>query len=198
MSDFGRVVKMNGEAASLWGRKPARAERQQLATGVGDGPRRASRRATPKLKSAPASAPTHKTVLLIDDVRLRRECLTHLLSAELPSYDVVAVGRARPWEARRAGAPDLVLIISPPLGESAIDEIVASVSGASLLLLSDTESALSIDAAAEFGVAGSLPANCGAPLLIAAIQLVLAGGRVHIPVPPAAVSQLRTGGRATG
>jgi DNA-binding NarL/FixJ family response regulator len=184
---------MNGEAASLWGRKSARAERQQLA----DSPKGATRRATPKRKSAPASVPGHKTVLLIDDVRLRRECLTQLLSAELPSADVVAVGRARPWEARRAGAPDLVLIISPPLGEPPIDEIVASVSGASLLLLSDSESDTNIDAEAEFGVAGSLPANCGAPLLIAAIQLVLAGGRVHIPAHPTAVSQPHVGGRAT-
>jgi CheY-like chemotaxis protein len=196
VSDFGSVVKMNGEAASLWRHKPARAERQQLAS-VAAAPEGAARRAPAKLKSAPASAPTHKTVLLIDDVRLRRECLTQLLSAELPSFDVVAVGRARPWEARRAGALDLVLIISSPLGEPPIDEIVASVSGASLLLLSESESALSAETAAQFGVAGSLPANCGAPLLIAAIQLVLAGGRVHIPVHPAAVSQPRAGGRAT-
>ena len=127
-----------------------------------------------------------RTLLLIDDVRLRRECLFHLLSAELPDFDVLAFATTQPPETWAAASPDIVLAREPP-GDSAggppISEIVAAANGAPVLLLTESEGDDGAPAADEPGVAGRFPAACGSDLLIAAIQLVLAGGRFQIPSP---------------
>jgi hypothetical protein len=51
-----------------------------------------------------------RTLLLIDDVRLRRECLFHLLSAELPDFDVLAFATTQPPETWAAASVDIVLV----------------------------------------------------------------------------------------
>jgi hypothetical protein len=126
-----------------------------------------------------------RTLLLIDDVRLRRECLFHLLSAELPDFDVLAFATTQPPETWAAASPDVVLA-STPSGASddelPIGEIVAAANGAPVLLLTESESDDDARAIDELGVAGRFPTTCGSDLLIAAIQIVLAGGRFQIPV----------------
>ena len=125
-----------------------------------------------------------RTLLLIDDVRLRRECLFHLLSAELPDFDVLAFATTQPPETWAAASVDIVLVsaASSNSGDGPpISEIVAAANGAPVLLLSESESDDNARTADEPGVAGRFPTACGSDLLIAAIQLVLAGGRFHIP-----------------
>lgn len=130
-----------------------------------------------------------QTLLLIDDIRLRRECLFHLLSAELPDYDVLAFSTTEPAETWAAASPDIVLASSPSgdAGERLpVSEIVAAANGAPVLLLTESDGDDRAPAAEEPGVAGRFPTACGSDLLIAAIQLVLAGGQVHIPARAAA------------
>jgi DNA-binding NarL/FixJ family response regulator len=127
--------------------------------------------------------PPVRTLLLIDDVRLRRECLYHLLSAELPEFCVVTCGAAQPPETWTAARPEIILAREPsgfPADGLPIGQIVAAANGAPVLLLTESDSGGS--EASEPGVAGRFPAVCGSDLLIAAIRLVLAGGRFQIPV----------------
>ena len=199
MADVGSVVRLNGEVASLLiGERPV-VERQRLATTVAAAPND-NGGPSPEPDEAPASAPAHKSLLLVDGVRLRRECLIHLLSAELPDFEIVAVASARPAEVWRAARPNIVVVNAPPFGGLPVGEIeeIGAATTAPVLLLSEAENGFSADQAAEFGVAGVFPATCGSSLLIAAIQLVLAGGRVQIPARPPAVLSSRIGRGATG
>jgi CheY-like chemotaxis protein len=139
------------------------------------------------------SGPT-RTLLLIDDVRLRRECLFHLLSAELPDFNVLAVAPAEPLETWTAASPDVILVNAPASGPRQTGEIVAAANGAPVLLL--TESGGDAQAADEPGIAGRFPTACGTSLLIAAIQLVLAGGRFQIPVGRVAATTSRPNNHA--
>jgi len=136
-----------------------------------------------------------RSLLLIDDVRLRRECLLHLLSAELPDFDVVAATTTQPVDSWPGAAPDLVLVSEPAVGDdgrSRIGEIIVAANGAPVLLLTDAESE-DAAAASEPGVVGQFPSACGAAVLIAAIQLALAGGRFQLSARPEAAAASRRG-----
>lgn len=140
------------------------------------------------------------TLLLIDDVRLRRECLFHLLSAELPDFDVRAVATTQSPETW-AASPDLVLASAPGSdagGGLPVSDIVALANGAPVLLLTESESDNDALGADEPGVAGRFPTACGTTLLIAAIQLVLAGGRFQIPIRPNGKTTAHPSWGATG
>ena len=129
-----------------------------------------------------------RTLLLVDEVRLRRECLFHLLSAELPDFEVLTFAKMQPPEVWAAASPDVILASASSIGSDGgplIDEIVAAANGAPVLLLTESEGEDDAPLADEPGVAGRFPTACGTALLIAAIQLVLAGGRFQIPVPAA-------------
>ena len=127
-----------------------------------------------------------RTLLLIDDLRLRRECLFHLLSAELPELEVAAVASSSPFEKWLARSPDIILVTARGDERQKIGEIVAASKSVPVLLLVESESDEDWRTANEPAVAGRFPTAHGSALLIAAIQLVLAGGRFQIPVPSAA------------
>jgi hypothetical protein len=141
-----------------------------------------------------------RTLLLIDDVRLRRECLFHLLSAELLDFDVLAFATPPPPETWAAASPDVVLASAPSGVSDAglpISQIVAAANGANVLLLTESESDDDVPVE-EPGVAGRFPTSCGSELLIAAIQLVLAGGRFQIPIRAAGKTAWRQHSGAVG
>ncbi len=142
-----------------------------------------------------------RTLLLIDDVRLRRECLFHLLSAELPNFDVLAFATTQPPETWATAFPDIVLASAPSSVSDdglPIGEIVAAANGAPVLLLTESDNDDAAPAADEPGVAGRFPTACGSDLLIAAIQLVLAGGRFQIPTRAAGKTAWRPHWGAAG
>ncbi len=142
-----------------------------------------------------------RTLLLIDDVRLRRECLFHLLSAELPNFDVLAFATTQPPETWATAFPDIVLASAPSSVSDdglPIGEIVAAANGAPVLLLTESDNDDAAPAADEPGVAGRFPTACGSDLLIAAIQLVLAGGRFQIPTRAAGKTAWRPHSGAAG
>ena len=167
-----------------------------------DGESRAS--AAPAPEGALAAGGSKKVLALIDGLRLRRECLAHLLRTRLPDFDVVVAAGVHPVDAWRMPRPDIVLLdapVAPSNGRGPMQEIAEAVAAARdvpVLLLSDAGDPLDADAAAKFGVAGLFPSNWETSLLIAAIQLVLAGGRFHIPANQPAASQSPLGDGARG
>ena len=183
------VTNLNGQSASVRG--PSTVD-----SVIGFGRHRPPLLATPRRRigdevsmrdDEDAEPRPTRTLLLIDDVRLRRECLFHLLSAELPDFDVLAFATTQPPETWAAASMDIVLVsaASSNSGDGPpISEIVAAANGAPVLLLTESESDDDARTADEPGVAGRFPTACGSDLLIAAIQLVLAGGRFQIPVRP--------------
>ncbi len=126
--------------------------------------------------------------MLIDDVTLTRECLTYLLATELKDFEIVSV--VHPRQAAECGIlPDVVLFnarVSQRSDGTLLGDIALTASAthpAPVLLLSDGEDAAEAAEAADCGLAGLLPSSCGVPLLIAAINLVVAGGRFRAPNP---------------
>ena len=133
-----------------------------------------------------AQAP--KALLLVDGVRLTRECLSHLLSTQLPDFEIVSVPYARLAGECNGGRPDVVLlnIGSARLADGPMLNDIATISTttrrAPILLLSEHSEPSEEIRAAEFGMVGLFPLTFGVSLLIAAIHLVVAGGQFHIPV----------------
>jgi DNA-binding NarL/FixJ family response regulator len=124
-------------------------------------------------------------------VRLTRECLSHLLAAQLADFEIISLEHAREASECSAFRPDVALLNvgsgrladRPVLDD--IAAILAATRHAPVLLLSEHGEADEEGRAAQAGVAGLFPSTCSVSLLIAAIHLVAAGGQFHIPSPPA-------------
>ena len=134
----------------------------------------------------PAGLPASKALLLIDDMRLTRECLTYLLATELKDFETISV--VHPQQAAECRvSPHVVLLHARATKRSDgallndIALIASATHQAPVLLLSDGEDAAEAAEAGEYGVAGAFPTSCGVPLLIAAINLVVAGGSFRVP-----------------
>jgi DNA-binding NarL/FixJ family response regulator len=134
----------------------------------------------------PTRSPATKALLLIDNVTLTRECLTHLLTTELKGFEIISV--VHPQQAAVCGvSPDVVLLKtrSKQRSDGTLRDDIALIASAThlapVLLLSDDEDGAEAAEAAEYGVAGLFPSSCGVPLLIAAINLVVAGGQFRAP-----------------
>ena len=131
-----------------------------------------------------------KTLLLIDSVRLTRECLSHLLTTQLGDFEIVTAAHAQQAAEGGAFRPDVVLLNvgSARLTDGGllndIGTIFAATRRAPMLLLSEHGEPSEESQAAEFGLVGLFPSTYGVSLLIAAIHLVVAGGQFHIPVSP--------------
>jgi DNA-binding NarL/FixJ family response regulator len=141
-----------------------------------------------------------KALLLIDGVRLTRECLSHLLTAQLGDYEIISVAHAQQAGECSAIRPDVVLLNAGParLTEGSLRDDIAAIFAAThdapMLLLSEHGEASEESQAAECGLVGLFPSTFGVPLLVAAIHLVAAGGQFHIPVTPTRRSQTRLEG----
>lgn len=128
-----------------------------------------------------------KTLLLIDNVRLSRECLVHLLQSQIPAYDVVSAASIKDAEKFLPLRPDAVLLnirstkIIDAVFKKDILKILEETDKAPVLLLSDIDDSSEACQAADTGLSGLFPSNFGIPLLIAAINLVIAGGKFYAP-----------------
>ncbi len=128
-----------------------------------------------------------KVLLLIDSVRLTRECLSQLLMSQLADYEVITVAHAHQAGEIGAFRPDVVLLNvgSARLAEGPllndISTIFSATRRAPMLLLSEHGDPSEESQAAEYGTVGLFPSTYGVSLLIAAIHLVVAGGQFHIP-----------------
>jgi DNA-binding NarL/FixJ family response regulator len=128
-----------------------------------------------------------KALLLIDGVRLTRESLSRLLQSQLPKFGIAGFANENDAGDFMALRPDVVLLnihsarISDPALKDHISAIRAAIHRAPVLLLSDNVEPGEAKQAAEAGLAGVFPSECSAPLLIAAIYLVVAGGQFYAP-----------------
>jgi len=136
----------------------------------------------------PARVGATKALLLVDNVRLTRECLTHLLVTQLADFEVVSIAHSQ--QATDCGVwPDIVLlnVRATQFANGALLDDIAAISAAThrapLLLLTESGDPIEASHATEAGAAGLFPSNCGVALLIAAINLVVAGGQFHAPTP---------------
>ena len=154
--------------------------------------------------SIASRASAAKVLLLIDSVRLTRECLSHLLTAQLGDYEIISVAHAQQAGECSAFRPDVVLFNagSARLTDGALLDDIATVFSATrrapMLLLSEHGEASEESQAAEYGLVGLFPSTFGVSLLVAAIQLVVAGGQFHIPVAPSRHLQTRLEGNGGG
>jgi DNA-binding NarL/FixJ family response regulator len=129
----------------------------------------------------------HNLLLLVDSVRLTRECTSHLLAMHLANYEIVSIAHVHEVEDLGDLRPDVALfnVRSRRIVDDALlQDIVAILSAtnhAPILLLSEYSNPAEASLAVEVGVAGLFPTNCGVALLIAAIQLVAAGGQFFAP-----------------
>lgn len=131
------------------------------------------------------SGPT-KTLLIVDNVRLSRESLTHVLTSELADFEIVSV--AEPTQASQcAVSPDVVLLNARGVRSeygALLNDIATIHAGAHrtpVLLLADEGNAGGASEVTGAGIASLFPSNWGVALLIAAINLVVAGGQFHAP-----------------
>jgi len=137
--------------------------------------------------TSPSRSGATKTLLIVDSVRLTRECLMHLLVTELTDFEIVSI--AEPQQAAQCPVwPDVVLLKarghrsdnSNLLND--IETIYAGTHRAPVLLLSENGDAGEAAEMTESGVASLFPSSWGASLLIAAINLVVAGGQFRAPM----------------
>ncbi len=136
---------------------------------------------------SPARAGATKALLLIDNVRLARECLTHLLVTQLPDFEVVSIAHSQQAANCGVGPTSSCSMSARHNCNGALLDDIAAISAAThrapLLLLTDNSDPIEAAAATEAGAAGLFPSSCGVALLIAAIHLVVAGGQFHPPTP---------------
>lgn len=126
-----------------------------------------------------------KTLLIVDNVRLTRECLSHLLMTRLVDFEIISI--ADPQQLSQYSVwPDVVLLNSRGAhgkDGALLNEIGAIYAGshrAPVLVLSENIEA-DANEATEAGMASLFPSSWGVELLVAAISLVVAGGQFRAP-----------------
>ncbi len=131
-------------------------------------------------------------VLLVDEMRLLRECLATLLEDSAPDLRVDSIGRCAE-AAALSRKPDVVLLnlrstsVGDPRFRTLSGEVAEVGLDAPILGLSDLcEPALAALEAIACGLRGWFPASLDPKLLVAAVRLVAAGG---IFVPPAVLER---------
>lgn len=134
--------------------------------------------------------------LIADDHPLLRESLAMLIGTRWPAAELLSAGSfPEAWE-QAALAPDLCLIdLAMPGADpmAGVAGVQAAAPAARILIVTGSDDdALLLDLVAA-GIAGFVPKRSPAPLLLAAIELVLAGGR-YLPDRLAALA-VATGNR---
>ena len=131
-------------------------------------------------------------ILLVDDHRLFREALLHVLK-QFESAAVVIEASTAKEAIRLAGHYhdlDLILLdlaLPGSSGLSALPELRELRPAVPLVILSASEDIASVRQALETGAMGYIPKSCSSHEMISALRLVLAG---EIYVPPALLAAL--------
>lgn len=124
-----------------------------------------------------------RSIALIDDRTLRRECLRNSLISQHVAWDVAAFGSIDEWRA----AADLHLplaavlfhagqqkLTDPDVAER-ITKLTAEFDPKPIIILSDSDDIVQIISAIDSGVRGYIPSSVTVEVCIEAIKLVLAG-----------------------
>ena len=139
--------------------------------------------------------PRGRSLLIIDDRALDRQCLAYCISAHKMDMDVLAFGSINEWERKRHDYPPLAAILlnvgGKKIAEPAVAEEIRRLSSsleAPIIVLADTDELSQIMKALECGAKGYIPSSVSIDVCIEAIALSMAGG---IFVPASSVLAMR-------
>jgi len=139
--------------------------------------------------------PRGRSLLIIDDRALDRQCLAYCISAHKMDMDVLAFGSMGEWERKRHDYPPLAAILlnvgGKKIAEPAVAEEIRRLSStleAPIIVLADTDELSQIMKALECGAKGYIPSSVSIDVCIEAIALSMAGG---IFVPASSVLAMR-------
>jgi len=142
-----------------------------------------------------AELPRGRSLLIIDDRALDRQCLAYCISAHKIDMDVLAFGSVEEWERKRHDYPPLAAVLlnigGKKLGEPSVAEEItrlASAFEAPIIVLADADDLPQIMKALECGAKGYIPSSVSIDVCIEAIALSMAGG---IFVPASSVFAMR-------
>jgi DNA-binding NarL/FixJ family response regulator len=133
---------------------------------------------------AEPAAPAQKTVLLVDETAMTRECLAHMLQAE--SSDIGVRSVARPDDAAGFPCPQLILLninsarINDPAVIARIEAIRLVFEDVPIVVIAHLDDSDMAFEAIRYDLRGYIPTSLNPDLMVAAIRLVLAGG-IFIP-----------------
>lgn len=137
-----------------------------------------------------------RTLVIIDNRALERECFAQSLIARGVGLEVLPVGRIDEYTARRDQLPPVCAILlnlggrrvgDPQVGDE-IRRLSAEFGKIPLILLADTDELPQILQALEYGVRGFIPTSVGIDVCIEAIGLAMAGG---VFVPASSIMAMR-------
>ena len=127
------------------------------------------------------------SVLLVDPMRLMRDCLAQLLRSGAADIDVHGVASLENTAAGPEG-PDIILINAMPRREflATVERQVAQLwPGVPVLVIYDEDGTLPQGESIRSGMAGVFPASLGATVLIATIRVILAHSTAGLGLPGA-------------
>lgn len=137
-----------------------------------------------------------RTLVIIDNRALERECFAQSLIARGVGLTVLPVGRIEDYTAKREQVPPVCAILlnlggrrvgDPQVGDE-IRRLSAEFGKIPLIVLADTDELPQILQALEYGVRGFIPTSVGIDVCIEAIGLAMAGG---VFVPASSVMAMR-------
>ncbi|MBD9374400.1 response regulator transcription factor [Rhizobium sp. ARZ01] len=136
-----------------------------------------------------------RSLLIIDNRALDRECLAQCISAHKVEMDVVAFGSVEEWKRKRHDYPPPAAILlnvgGRKVAEATVTEEIKKLSTefeAPIIVLADNDDLAQIMKALECGAKGYIPSSVSIDVCIEAIALSLAGG---IFVPASSVFAMR-------
>lgn len=139
-------------------------------------------RAFHQVESGPGFHADGGYVALIDRRTLERECLSHSLAAHHLNRRILTFSQLRDWEAAKdgIGLPAAVLYYAAHVRNEATSEIaqvVAAVSPAAVVVMSDDGSVGAVLDLLTLGARGFIPNSVNIDICVQAISLAIAGGR---------------------
>jgi DNA-binding NarL/FixJ family response regulator len=123
------------------------------------------------------------SLLLVEDCRLRRDCLRLVLAQRLSGWHIEAAATAREVDAGDPPHIDLILLAGTRIDPNEVATLAAL---APVLVCVEDDAPQGGQCYVEAGARGFVPASLGLGALLAAIERVRAGGRYApaMPRPP--------------
>jgi DNA-binding NarL/FixJ family response regulator len=151
------------------------------------------------------SEPSYRSLVIIDNRALDRECFAQSIAAHKTGMEVLAFGSIEDWKNKEDDHPPLAAILLNVGGRRITEPDIAgeisrlaSEFATPVIVLADTDELSQIMKALEYGARGYIPSSVGIDVCVEAISLALAGG---IFVPASSVLAVRqtlaSGGEAT-
>lgn len=139
--------------------------------------------------------PRGRSLLIIDDRALDRQCLAYCISAHKVDMDVLAFGSVDEWERKRHDYLQLAAVLfnigGKKISDPSVSEEITRLSSAfeaPIIVLADADDLPQIMKALECGAKGYIPSSVSIDVCIEAIALSMAGG---IFVPASSVFAMR-------